>query len=130
MLLHPDTRFPADPGVRRLARELCAEVADLPLICPHGHCDPAGFARDAPFADPVVLLIQPDQYVVRVLVSQGIGYEALGIGAEGAETGPASTGGDRPGRGTCPTRAPSRARCRSCARSLAICPAIRVSATR
>lgn len=79
MLLSEDRLFPPDPSARAVARELYSEVRDLPLVCPHGHTDPAWFADDAPFPDPVSLFIAPDHYVVRMLYSQGIGLDELGI---------------------------------------------------
>ena len=46
--LHPDRLFPAEPRTRAIARELYAQVAELPIISPHGHTDPSWFASDAP----------------------------------------------------------------------------------
>ena len=77
--LHADRLFPADPSTRAIARRLHATVAALPLVSPHGHTDPAWFASDAPFADPASLLITPDHYLFRMLHSQGVPLEALGI---------------------------------------------------
>ena len=78
-LLHPDRLFPAQPDVRRIARELFEAVANLPIISPHGHTDPAWFARNPPFGNPADLLITPDHYVYRMLYSQGVPLEKLGI---------------------------------------------------
>ena len=75
--MHPDRLFPADPGVRSLARELYAEVAGLPIVSPHGHTDPAWFALDAPFGNASELLLQPDHYLLRMLYSQGVPLEYL-----------------------------------------------------
>lgn len=77
--LHPDRLFPPDPAVRGIARELHQGVRDLPILSPHGHTDPAWFALDQPFANPAALFIEPDHYVYRMLYSQGIGLDALGI---------------------------------------------------
>ncbi|MDQ3250582.1 MAG: glucuronate isomerase, partial [Chloroflexota bacterium] len=78
--LAPDRYFDPDPTVRRLARELYATVADLPLICPHGHVDPRLLADEhATFGTPADLFIIPDHYVFRMLYSQRIGLETLGI---------------------------------------------------
>ncbi|MDQ8758104.1 glucuronate isomerase [Sphingosinicella sp. LHD-64] len=82
LALHPDRLFPADPATRAIARALYAPVKDLPIVSPHGHTDPAWFADDAPFADPARLLIVPDHYVFRMLYSQGVSLEALGIPTE------------------------------------------------
>lgn len=70
--LHPDRLFPTDPTLRAIARRLFAQIENLPLICPHGHTDPAWFATNACFNNPTELLILPDHYVRRMLVSQGI----------------------------------------------------------
>ncbi|MEP7208608.1 MAG: glucuronate isomerase [Casimicrobiaceae bacterium] len=78
-LLHPDRLFPAEPAARDLARRLYAEVRDLPIVSPHGHTDPQWFADDVPFPDPAALLITPDHYVFRMLYSQGIALDSLGI---------------------------------------------------
>ena len=80
--LHPDRLFPADPRVREIARALYREVAELPIVSPHGHTDPAWFALDRPFENPAALLLQPDHYLFRMLYSQGVRLEELGIGGE------------------------------------------------
>jgi glucuronate isomerase len=77
--LHPDRLFPAEPNVRAIARGLYAGVKDLPIISPHGHTDPAWFALNESFANAADLLIVPDHYVFRMLYSQGVALETLGI---------------------------------------------------
>ena len=77
--LHPDRLFPSDPATRDLARRLYATVKDLPIVSPHGHTDPAWFADDTPFTNASALFITPDHYVFRMLYSQGIPLEDLGI---------------------------------------------------
>jgi len=77
--LHPDRLFPADTRMRDIARALHAGVKDLPIVSPHGHTDPAWFARDEAFSDPASLLIVPDHYVFRMLYSQGVPLDALGV---------------------------------------------------
>lgn len=77
--LHPDRLFPADPETRAIARRLYAGVATLPIVSPHGHTDPAWFAENAPFPDPATLFVIPDHYVHRMLHSQGIRLENLGV---------------------------------------------------
>jgi glucuronate isomerase len=84
-LLHPDRLFPAEPRLRDIARALYAEIRDLPILSPHGHCDPEWFAGDAPFSDPATLLIRPDHYVLRMLISQGLRYEDLGVAPPGGQ---------------------------------------------
>ena len=77
--LHPERLFPADPATRDLTRALYATVKDLPIISPHGHTDPQWYADDEPFSDASALFITPDHYVFRMLYSQGIRLEDLGI---------------------------------------------------
>ncbi len=48
-------------------------------MSPHGHTDPAWFASDAPFEDPVSLFLWPDHYLLRMLYSQGVPLERLGV---------------------------------------------------
>jgi glucuronate isomerase len=79
LVLHPDRLFPADETTRSIARRLYDGVRDFPIVSPHGHTDPAWFALDEPFKDPADLLIVPDHYLFRMLYSQGIGLERLGI---------------------------------------------------
>lgn len=77
--LHPDRLFPAQTELRRIARDLYARVRDLPIISPHGHTDPAWFALDEAFPNAVDLLLTPDHYLLRMLYSQGVSFESLGI---------------------------------------------------
>jgi glucuronate isomerase len=79
-LLHDDRLFPSDPSTRSIARRLYETVRDLPIISPHGHTNATWFAEDQPFPDPATLLIVPDHYVLRMLYSQGVPMESLGIG--------------------------------------------------
>jgi glucuronate isomerase len=51
----------------------------LPIVSPHGHTDPQWFAENRPFPDPATLLIIPDHYIYRLLYSQGVALESLGI---------------------------------------------------
>ncbi len=78
--MNPNRYFDPDPQQRSIARELYDTVAARPLICPHGHVDPRLFADPAySFGSPVDLLIIPDHYVFRMLYSQGIALESLGV---------------------------------------------------
>jgi glucuronate isomerase len=77
--LHPDRFFPPDPATRAVARALFARVEKLPILSPHGHTDPRWFATDAPFEDATSLFLWPDHYVMRMLYSQGVTLEALGL---------------------------------------------------
>ena len=79
-MLHKDRLFPADPATRDLARELFAEVEKLPIVSPHGHTDPRWWGENPHFSNPADLFVVPDHYVLRMLISQGVSYEALGIG--------------------------------------------------
>ena len=72
--------FSSDPAQNSAAVTLYDSVANLPLICPHGHVDPRLFAgSDYHFGSPVDLLIIPDHYIFRLLYSQGISLDELGI---------------------------------------------------
>jgi len=80
MLIHPDRLFPAEPAVRKSARELYDQIRSLPLVSPHGHTQAAWFAQNQPFPDPAKLFVQPDHYIYRMLYSQGISMDELEIG--------------------------------------------------
>jgi glucuronate isomerase len=78
--LPADRFFDPEPATRRAAIELYEAIAHLPLVSPHGHVDPHLFAdENASFGTPAELLILPDHYVYRMIHSQGIPLEALGI---------------------------------------------------
>ena len=77
--LSEDRLFDAEPQARAVARALYAGIKDLPLVSPHGHTDPRWYAEDLPFPDPAQLLIVPDHYVFRMLFSQGVRLEDLGV---------------------------------------------------
>lgn len=78
-LIHEDRLFPADPTTRTIARRLYETVKDLPIVSPHGHTDPRWFAENEPFPDPARLFVIPDHYVTRMLYSQGVRLQELGI---------------------------------------------------
>jgi len=77
--LDEDRYFDPDPAIRRVAREVYEETRALPLICPHGHVDPGLLSRNEPFPEPTTLLIVPDHYIFRMLYSQGISMDDLGV---------------------------------------------------
>ena len=78
--LSEDRFFDPDPAQRRIARELYAGVTGLPIVSPHGHVDPRLLAdENATFGTPADLFIIPDHYVFRMLYSQGVPLEALGV---------------------------------------------------
>jgi len=77
--VHPDRLFSPEPVQRAISRRLHAAVRDLPIISPHGHTDPAWFATNTAFANPTELLLTPDHYLYRMLYSQGVPLETLGV---------------------------------------------------
>lgn len=88
LTLHADRHLPADPTTRAVARELYRSVASIPIVSPHGHTDPSWFARNEPFGNAADLLLRPDHYVFRMLYSQGVALESLGIGKAGRDADP------------------------------------------
>lgn len=86
----PENRyFDPDPAIQHAALELYRRIQHLPIISPHGHVDPRLFSDPgATFGTPAELLIIPDHYVFRMLHSQGVEYETLGIppGQAGSES--------------------------------------------
>jgi glucuronate isomerase len=78
-MLNDNRLFPADSAARSVAVKLYEAVRNLPIISPHGHTDPRWFAENGPFPNPAALLIQPDHYIFRMLYSQGVSLESLGI---------------------------------------------------
>lgn len=77
--LHPDRLLPASKFLRGIARDLYREVAGLPIISPHGHTDPRWFAENEPFPNATDLLLTPDHYLFRMLFSQGVSLDTLGV---------------------------------------------------
>lgn len=80
MLLHEDRLFPSEDKALKVARALYATVKNLPIISPHGHTQASWFAKNTPFPDPATLFVKPDHYVFRMLYSQGVSMDELGIG--------------------------------------------------
>ncbi|MEX0370293.1 MAG: glucuronate isomerase [Tateyamaria sp.] len=62
------------------AETLYEHIRTAPIVSPHGHCDPAWFAENTAFSDPADLLVVPDHYIFRMLYSQGVSLQDLGIG--------------------------------------------------
>jgi len=86
-MLHPDRLLPPDPAVRPIARRLYDQVRDLPIVSPHGHCDPVVLADDDTLGHPAAALVTPDHYLLRMLYSQGVPLEELGLtSADGTRT--------------------------------------------
>jgi glucuronate isomerase len=80
-LLHENRLFPADPSACDIAKRIYKSVRGLPIVSPHGHTQAAWFAQNQPFPNPAKLFVQPDHYIYRMLYSQGLSLEDLGIGA-------------------------------------------------
>ena len=70
------------------AHQIFEAIADDPIVSPHGHCDPQWFAENGEFPDPADLLLIPDHYLFRMLYSQGIALDDLGIGVPEADRDP------------------------------------------
>ena len=79
MILNEDRLFPAELNTRSIARRIYSRISALPIISPHGHTDAAWFAYDEPFGDAVDLLLAPDHYLYRMLYSQGVPLDQLGV---------------------------------------------------
>ncbi|MBK7629515.1 MAG: glucuronate isomerase [Ignavibacteriales bacterium] len=77
--LNEDRYFSPDSSVRNYARQIYESIKNLPIISPHGHVDPQIFVENKPFLNPTQLFLIPDHYVYRMLYSQGIKLELLGI---------------------------------------------------
>jgi len=65
----------------------------LPLVSPHGHCDPALLAADRWPDDPATELVTRDHYLLRLMYSHGVAMESLGVPPLGG--GPAESDGRR-----------------------------------
>ncbi|MDH4206904.1 MAG: glucuronate isomerase, partial [Desulfobacteraceae bacterium] len=77
--LNKDRFFDPQPEVRKIASELYAQVKNSPIVSPHGHVEPRILAENTSFSDPTELIIIPDHYIYRLLYSQGVSMESLGI---------------------------------------------------
>lgn len=84
--LDADRLLPIDPAARAVARRLYEAVVDAPILSPHGHVDPRLLLDDAPFADPVDLLVTHDHYVTRLLHASGVPLERFDAHVEPRET--------------------------------------------
>ena len=87
-MLHAHRLFPAEGSARTVAAKLYETVKDLPILSPHGHTDPRWFAENKPFPNPTALFLQPDHYIFRMLYSQGISMESLGVPQGGPKGDP------------------------------------------
>jgi glucuronate isomerase len=78
--LDPDRLLDPNPARRSLGRRFYAEVEDLPIVGPHGHVPPALLAdQGATLGTPTELFFIPDHYLFRMLYSQGVPMEDLGV---------------------------------------------------
>jgi glucuronate isomerase len=78
--LSPDRCFDPQPDQRRLARRLYEGICSQPILSPHTHIDPALLAEpSASLGNPVDVFVRLDHYVTRMLHSQGIPPESLGV---------------------------------------------------
>ncbi|WP_084105769.1 glucuronate isomerase [Demequina sp. NBRC 110056] len=77
--LHDDRLLPTQTEERAIARELYGATKDLPLVSMHGHVDAWMLASNEAFPNPAQLLVIPDHYLVRMLLSQGVPHDALGV---------------------------------------------------
>ncbi|MEM7464058.1 MAG: glucuronate isomerase [Pseudomonadota bacterium] len=82
-LLDPNRLFPVENRARGIAQMLFGEVEQLPIISPHGHTDPRWYAENKAFGNATDLIVKPDHYLLRMLVSQGISLDDLGIPRNG-----------------------------------------------
>ena len=83
LVLNPDRLFASDPAQRAVARELYDTVKDFPILSPHGHTDPQWFADNDSFGNATQLLLAPDHYAYRMLYSQGIDMDDVGVASKG-----------------------------------------------
>jgi len=92
-MLHPDRLLPAEPTTRAIARQIYEHTRALPIVSPHGHVSARSLADDAPIGDPARELVSRDHYLLRMLYSQGVPLEELGVrpldGSELEVDGPA-----------------------------------------
>jgi glucuronate isomerase len=79
-MLNSDRFFPPEPSLRSIARSLYEEIADLPIVSPHGHVDARSLGTNAHIDNPVAELVLRDHYLLRMLYSQGISLDQLGVG--------------------------------------------------
>lgn len=77
--MHSDRYLGTDQQSLPFAREIYEVMREYPILSPHGHVDPALLLENKAFANPVELLITPDHYITRMLMSQGVTYEELSI---------------------------------------------------
>ena len=80
-ILNDDRFFSPNNYIREHARAIYNGIKNMPIISPHGHVDPLILSKNKPFPNPTQLFLIPDHYIFRMLYSQGIPMESLGIPA-------------------------------------------------
>jgi glucuronate isomerase len=88
-MLNDDRLLPSEPRARQIARGLYEQTNALPIVSPHGHCNPAVLADNSPITDPASELITRDHYLLRLLYGQGATLESLGVRPLDGSLGPA-----------------------------------------
>jgi glucuronate isomerase len=78
-MLNDDRLLPSEPRARQIARSLYEHTRALAIVSPHGHCNPGMLADNSPITDPATELITKDHYLLRLLYSQGVTLESLGV---------------------------------------------------
>jgi glucuronate isomerase len=78
-LNNPDRLLATNEKHLDLAKEIYDQIENLPIISPHGHCNPSWFSKNKRFPDPAHLFVVPDHYVFRMLISQGFTLSELGV---------------------------------------------------
>jgi glucuronate isomerase len=77
-MIENDYAFDAEPNQKAVALDLYSRIKNLPIVSPHGHIDPGLFCNpQADLGNPTQLLVQPDHYLLRLLVSQGLKLDRL-----------------------------------------------------
>lgn len=87
-ICHEDRLFPAEGVQRSIARELYAEVAQLPIISPHGHTEASWFSENKNFDSVSDLLVTPDHYLLRMFYSQGLDLSLFGLSKKDSDDKP------------------------------------------
>ena len=78
--MNPDRLFPTDPSVRAVTRELYQEVKDASIDqSPWSYRSSMVCLINQNFTNATELFLIPDHYLFRMLFSQGISLESLGI---------------------------------------------------
>ena len=64
--------MPLDASTRGLAEDLYRQIADLPIISPHGHVDPQMLLENQPFESAADLFLYQNHYITRLLHADGV----------------------------------------------------------